>query len=214
MNIKNNKNCKITINDEGIAVSEKEKTADELFKEIGYKNTFHNFYEHDFGTSITFSEEYKEISVNGHIGTEELQAINRKVRELRLDIMNKCKYLTIRTKNYEKYFYCRLNKKIINYTVECVKCVKNEPRKNKSINKVSKKKITVTQDTYNKVMQRDNGRCRLCGTSLNLHLHHIDGRGKDLTNDINNCIMLCRHCHLEVVHKNQKKYRPLLKKLL
>lgn len=87
MNIKNNKNCKITINDKEIAVSEKEKTADELFKEIGYKNTFHNFYEHDFGTSITFSEEYKEISVNGHIGTEELQAINKKVRELRLDIM-------------------------------------------------------------------------------------------------------------------------------
>ena len=29
MNIKNNKNCKITINDEEIAVSEKEKTADE-----------------------------------------------------------------------------------------------------------------------------------------------------------------------------------------
>ena len=28
MNIKNNKNCKITINDEEIAVSEKEKTAD------------------------------------------------------------------------------------------------------------------------------------------------------------------------------------------
>lgn len=87
MNIKNNKNCKITINDEGITIREKEKTADELFKEIGYKNTFHNFYEHDFGTSITFSEEYKEISVNGHIGTEELQAINKKVRELRLDMI-------------------------------------------------------------------------------------------------------------------------------
>ena len=87
MNIKNNKNCKITINDEEITVSEKEKTADEMFEEIGYKNTFHNFYEHDFGTSITFSEEYKEISVNGHIGTEELQAINKKVRELRLDMM-------------------------------------------------------------------------------------------------------------------------------
>ena len=128
--------------------------------------------------------------------------------------MDKCKYITMRTKNYEKYFYCRLNKKIINYTTECIKCVKNEPRKNKGINKVSKKKITVTQDTYNKVIQRDNYRCRLCGTSLNLHLHHIDGRGKDLTNDINNCIMLCRHCHLEVVHKNQKKYRPILKELI
>lgn len=37
MNIKNNKNCKITINDERIAVSEKEKTADEMFEELGYK---------------------------------------------------------------------------------------------------------------------------------------------------------------------------------
>ena len=37
MNIKNNKNCKITINDEEIAVSEKEKKDDELFKDIGYK---------------------------------------------------------------------------------------------------------------------------------------------------------------------------------
>ena len=37
MNIKDNKNCKITINDEEITVSEKEKTADELFKELGYE---------------------------------------------------------------------------------------------------------------------------------------------------------------------------------
>lgn len=125
-----------------------------------------------------------------------------------------CKYLRVRSIQKKKHLYCILNKKQINYTLECSKCLKKEPRKNKGINKVSKKKITVTQDTYNKVMQRDNYKCRLCGTSLNLHLHHIDGRGKDLTNDINNCIMLCRHCHLEVVHKNQKKYRPLLKKLL
>ena len=31
--MKNNKNCKVTINDEVISVSEKEKTVDELFKE-------------------------------------------------------------------------------------------------------------------------------------------------------------------------------------
>ena len=37
MNIKNNKNCKITINDEEIKLIKKEKTADELFKELGYK---------------------------------------------------------------------------------------------------------------------------------------------------------------------------------
>lgn len=129
-------------------------------------------------------------------------------------INNKCKYITIRTKNYKKYFYCRLNKKIINYTTECIKCVKSEPRKNKSVNKVSKKRITVTKETYDKVIERDDYKCRLCGATQNLQLHHIYGRGKKLTNDINNCIMLCQHCHLEVVHKNQKKYRPLLKKLL
>lgn len=128
--------------------------------------------------------------------------------------MNKCKYLTIRSKNYEKYFYCRLDKKIINYTTDCVKCLKIEPRKNKNINKVSKKKTSVKKDTYNEVIKRDNYRCKLCGSTQNLQLHHIDGRGKDLTNDINNCIMLCRRCHLDVVHNNQKKYRKILKNIL
>ena len=42
MNIKNNKNCKITINDEEITVSEKEKTADELLEELGYKKKYLN----------------------------------------------------------------------------------------------------------------------------------------------------------------------------
>lgn len=129
-------------------------------------------------------------------------------------VNNKCKHLTIRTKNYEKYFYCRLEKKTINYIVDCAKCFKREPRNNKNINKVSKKRITVTKETYDKVIERDNYKCRLCGTTQNLQLHHIYGRGKDLTNDINNCIMLCMHCHLEVVHKNQKKYRPILKKII
>lgn len=124
---------------------------------------------------------------------------------------NKCKYITIRTKNYEKYFYCRLDKKIINYTTECAKCVKNEPHKNKGINKVSKKKITVTQETYNKVMQRDNYRCRLCGTSLNLHLHHIIYRSEDKSkiNDENNLIMLCAEHH-RLVHSNKHYWQPKL----
>ena len=128
---------------------------------------------------------------------------------------NKCKYITVRTKNYEKYFYCRLNKKIINYTTECTKCVKSEPRKNKSINKVSKKKITVTQDTYNKVMQRDNCRCRLCGTSLNLQLHHVIYKSEDKLkiNDVNNCIMLCVEHHA-LVHSNKKYWQPKLLELV
>lgn len=185
MNIKNNKNCKITINDEEIEkYTIKPETADKMFEKLGYDKIrndkdFEVYRKNDYNI-IDFERNDKRVyksakydTTSDGITMQELKAINEKVRELRLDIMNKCKYLTIRTKNYEKYFYCRLNKKIINYTTECIKCVKNEPRKNKGINKISKKKITVTQDTYNKVMQRDNYKCRLCGTSLNLHLHHI-----------------------------------------
>ena len=208
----------------------KEKTADEMFEELGYmideneneyfieyrkqKENCCKFIKFDLIDKAFTSFYYIIPDRQSYLTMQELQAINKKYKELRLDMMNKCKYITIRTKNYEKYFYCRLNKKIINYTTECIKCVKNEPSKNKGINKVSKKRITVTKETYDKVIERDGYKCRLCGATQNLQLHHIYGRGKDLTNDINNCIMLCRHCHLEVVHKNQKKYRPLLKKLL
>lgn len=124
-----------------------------------------------------------------------------------------CKNLLKRQRKYKPYFYCKaLRKKII---LPCDKnCSKLILVANKPIKKVSSKRITVTEETYNKVMQRDKGRCRLCGTSLNLHLHHIDGRGKDLTNNINNCIFLCENCHLNIVHKNQKKYRPILKEMI
>ena len=132
-------------------------------------------------------------------------------------INNKCKYITIRTKNYEKYFYCRLNKKTINYTTECTKCIKNEPRKNKGINKVNKKKIIVTQDTYNKVMQRDKYKCRLLDCTCNggLELHHIRYRSeaKDLINEPTNCIMLCNRHH-RLVHSNKHYWQPILKEII
>lgn len=80
-----------------------------------------------------------------------------------------CKYLSKTLKGDLK---CRLSK-TITYIDNCKKCLKFEPRVNKPIKKVSNKRITVTEETYNKVMQRDKEKCRLCGTSLNLHLHHI-----------------------------------------
>lgn len=101
MNIKNNKNCKITINDEEIAVSEKEKTADELFEELGYKSIPKNPYQiydikyykdddnvfyFDFKTqTIGKSGEYD--SMCDRITIQELQAINKKCKELRLDMI-------------------------------------------------------------------------------------------------------------------------------
>lgn len=125
----------------------------------------------------------------------------------------KCKNLLVRKRQKVPYFYCKeLRREII--LLDCENCLKRNVVRNKDIRKVSKKKINVKKEIYEQVIERDNYICRLCGTNQNLQLHHIHGRGKDLTNNINNCIMLCQHCHLEVVHKNQKKYRPILKEMV
>ena len=93
MNIKNNKNCKITINDEEIAVSKKEKTADELFKELGYEKTRNNkdfeLYKKNDYNIIDFERDDKRFyksaiydTTSDGITMEELQAINKKCQEL------------------------------------------------------------------------------------------------------------------------------------
>ena len=71
------------------------------------------------------------------------------------------------------------------------------------------KRYTVSEETYNKVFNACMGMCVLCSTTQNLHLHHICGRGRYLTDEPTNCVMLCRTCH-EMVHADLKKYRPIL----
>lgn len=71
----------------------------------------------------------------------------------------------------------------------------------------------VTKETYNFVRTRDRNRCVLChrhGDYYQLHLHHIHSRGKQLTNDVNNCVMLCVDCHKYKAHGNSKKYSKIL----
>lgn len=160
----------------------------------------------------------------------------------------KCIFLKLRSRKYQKYFYCTKLKKEI--TVSCCReCVNKEYKsierkitKNRSINTLKRKKenirsinknaqysqkkvhkpmkkrrnaqLNVKKSTYNYVIERDKYSCRLCGSTTTLQLHHIHGRGKDKTNDVKNCIMLCCHCHLDVVHKNQKYWRPILDEII
>ena len=127
-----------------------------------------------------------------------------------------CKNLLKRQRKYKPYFYCKaLRKEII---VPCDKnCSKLILVANKPIKKVSNKRITVTEETYNKVMQRDNYKCRLldCTCYGKLELHHIQYRSeaKDLINEPTNCICLCTFHH-KLVHSNKKKYQPILLKML
>lgn len=90
---------------------------------------------------------------------------------------------------------------------------KEQQKKIKMHNK--SKKLTVTKDTYNCVIERDNYSCKLCGSTNWLQLHHILYRSqrKDLINDIDNCIMLCSDCH-RLVHSNKKKWQPLLLEMI
>lgn len=80
--------------------------------------------------------------------------------------------------------------------------------------KTKKKKKEIVKDSlYYEVFNRDKV-CQLCGTNKELQLHHIMGRGKGLTNNPRNCIMLCMTCHLYKVHKNQKMFRSMLNNII
>ena len=134
-------------------------------------------------------------------------------------MQNKCINLRFRKKQGKTYCYCTKKRAVIEFSC-CFNCSNREYKKvakmvaKKPIKKVSKKRVTVSRKTYDEVYERCNGRCAICGTTQNLHLHHIEGRGKDKTDDPNNCIMLCQHCHLDVVHKNNKYWRVKLKEMI
>lgn len=127
-----------------------------------------------------------------------------------------CKNLLKRQRKYKPYFYCKILRKEI--ILPCDKSCSNLIYKtNKPIKKVSNKRITVTEETYNKVMQRDNYKCRLldCTCYGKLELHHIQYRSeaKDLINEPTNCIMLCLKHHKQV-HSNKHYWQPILKEMI
>lgn len=127
-----------------------------------------------------------------------------------------CKYLS---KSLNGKLRCKISKKIITLD-QCSKCLKIDFKKNKGINKVSKKRIFVEKDIYNQILDRDK-KCRLADGTCEgaLQLHHILYRSerKDLINEPSNCIMLCTKHH-RLVHSNkhywQKKLIELNKKYL
>lgn len=128
--------------------------------------------------------------------------------------MNYCKHL----KKRKNKPYCNILKKEITLS-QCQECVnkeyKNAQYNVKTVQKKkahhTKKRITVSKEVYNAVIQRDKYCCRLCGSTNWIQCHHILYRSekKDLINDINNCIMLCENCH-RIVHSNKKKWQPIL----
>lgn len=129
--------------------------------------------------------------------------------------MNYCKNFRVRRRKGQIYYFCVSRKAEIERN-ECFSCNTKEYKKNAKntlktrIKPIAKKRVFVSKETYNKVYERDNGMCRLCG-SKNVHLHHIVYRSesKALINEPSNCILLCEEHH-RLVHSNKRKYQPML----
>lgn len=64
--------------------------------------------------------------------------------------------------------------------------------------KMRKDRRNILSDWVNvsqRVMKRDNYRCRCCGASMNLSVHHTIAREDKGGDNIENLITLCRQCH-------------------
>ena len=63
------------------------------------------------------------------------------------------------------------------------------------------------------IFERDEHKCKLCGSNKNLDIHHIDfsGESEVPNNETNNLITLCRSCHMKV-HKGKANISSLIKR--
>ena len=81
----------------------------------------------------------------------------------------KCKRLKIRSKNYKKYFYCTLNKCIVEATV-CYCCKEKEYKQYKALVATNKSRrsqaCAIEESVKEKVWERDLHRCIFCGLSV------------------------------------------------
>jgi hypothetical protein len=64
---------------------------------------------------------------------------------------------------------------------------------------------TSYEETREKVLQRDNYRCRQCGSTFGVEVHHMTKRANGGTNEPGNLVTLCKHCH-DSKHPGARKY--------
>lgn len=56
--------------------------------------------------------------------------------------------------------------------------------------------------TRTEAIRRDNGRCRSCGATECLQVHHITPYRETKDNNLDNLVTLCASCHMKVEHRN------------
>lgn len=110
----------------------------------------------------------------------------------------KCKHCKILTEKAQAY---RTNMQTF-CSVNCYMDYFNTHKKAKK-----KKPDNKWLETRATVIALDGGRCRVCGTKQNLHVHHIHYRSEGGKDDLDNLITLCVDHH-ELIHSNKNLYQP------
>ncbi len=92
--------------------------------------------------------------------------------------------------------------------------VSKKPLSKKSRNK--KKNDMELEKIRPKVIERDHGKCILCGGAHYEEVHHIKYRSAGGKNNIENLCCLCWHCHRIKIHagSHQREYRKVLQTIL
>jgi len=144
-----------------------------------------------------------------------------------------CVHLKIKSKKYNKYFYCNVRKEQIIYS-ECRICkdkkyksyknLKKTPIKKTNNKKSNRSKATdITRQVKLTVFLRDNGKCVVCGNSINVmpNAHYISRQNGGLGIE-ENIVTLCTEltenkCHrkYDFGTKEEQEYcRNKIKKYL
>jgi 5-methylcytosine-specific restriction endonuclease McrA len=71
----------------------------------------------------------------------------------------------------------------------------------------------VPADTRTTVYARDRQRCRYCGTTADLHLHHVHYRSEGVDHGPANLITLCLDHH-NLVHSDKRYWQPICEEYL
>jgi hypothetical protein len=76
----------------------------------------------------------------------------------------------------------------------------------------------LTNEARERVLALDNFKCRYCGGTDNLAVHHIyyrsEAKGEVWLHEDINLITLCNYpCHIDIVHGNKKLYQPICSRL-
>lgn len=123
-----------------------------------------------------------------------------------------CIYLKIRTKDYEKYIYCKQKKKKINFK-ECGYCKHKEFKKHKEIKRKSTKLKQLETKRYS-ILTSNLRVCYICNKRKKDDLHEIFGGSNRQKSMIWGLVIpVCRECHNEwdVNEKLRKKIQQKAK---